>query len=295
MSRSVLPELPALPESCAPHDWDAIDETVCTTGGIVVRGLIEPELVARFNAEVDTFLAAEPTAGTPNSGSEFYDRFLGHRTLRLHGLCAKFGSAAELVGHRDIVAWVDRMLAPVSSSHLLNAGELIQIGPGEPAQLLHRDTDSWPNLPRGDQLLVLNAIIALSPFTTETGATVIAPSSQAWDPHRRPSNDETVRAVMEPGDVVLFRGDLIHGGGANRTSDEHRRGLSLSYCAGWLRTVENSFLTTPPPIAAGLDPTVQRLLGYEMHDGSTLGAGMLGLYENGDPSVVLNPPDSVTP
>ena len=285
---------PTLPESRAPHDWDKIARTVEDTGGVIVRGLIDPELVARFNAEVDTFLAGDPGAGTPKSGSAFYDQFLGHRTVRLHGLCAKFPSAAEFVGHPEIVAWVDRMLAPVSASHLLNAGELIQIGPGEPAQLLHRDTDSWPNLARGDQMLVLNAIIALSPLTTQTGATVIAPSSQAWEPGRRPTDEETARAVMEPGDVVLFRGDLVHGGGANLTESEHRRGLSLSYCAGWLRTVENSFLTTPLSVAVGLDPTVQRLLGYEMHDGSAFGAGMLGLYENSDPSVVLSHPDSVT-
>lgn len=278
-------ELPAFE---APFDWDRVDDITRTSGGAIARQLIAPDLVERFNAEVDEFLAADPDLAKPHSGSGSYDRFLGHRTARLHGLCAKFASAPQLIAHPDIVGWVNRMLDPVSASHLLNAGELIQIGPGEPAQPIHRDTDSWPNLARGgSDLLVLNAIVALSPFTAQSGATVVAPDSHDWDEGRLPAADETTQAMMQPGDVLLFRGDLLHGGGANTTVNEHRRAVSFSYCAGWLRTVENSFLTVPLEVAATLSSEMQELLGYRAHNGLHRGAGMLGLYENGDPSVVL--------
>ena len=92
---------------------------------------------------------------------------------------------------------------------------------------------------------------------------------------------------MAPGDAVLFRGDLLHGGGEN-DSDGRRRALSISYCAGWLRPVENSFLNLPHATAAALPAKVQALIGYAAHDASDKRGGMVGLFENGDPRLALD-------
>jgi len=92
---------------------------------------------------------------------------------------------------------------------------------------------------------------------------------------------------MAAGDAVLFRGDIIHGGGENR-SDARRRALSISYCAGWLRPVENSFLTVPRDVAAAASPAIQALLGYKAHNATYKSGGLVGLYENGDPALALN-------
>ena len=143
-----------------------------------------------------------------------YDLFLGHKTLRLHGLVEKVPSSAELIGRTELVAWAERLIGPLASSVLLNAGELIQIQPGEPAQYPHRDSDSWP-VPIGEDPIIVNAIVALDPCTLENGATYVAPGSWQWEPKRQARADEFARAVMDPGDAVLFRGDLIHGGGEN--------------------------------------------------------------------------------
>lgn len=271
----------------APFDWDAIDSAVRTFGAAIVRDLLAPSLVDHLNADIDQWLSEHPDAGRPASGSELYDTFLGHRTVRFHGLCAKLPTAANLVGHPDILEWAQRMLAPTCTSILLNAGELIQIGPGEPAQFLHRDTDSWPHLPPSDQPIVVNAIVALSPFTTSNGATNITIGTHTWTDGRHPAPEEILQAELQPGDVLLFRGDIIHGGGANHTDDQHRRGLSLSYCAGWLRPVENSFLNIPPHTAAILPAEVRSLLGYATHDAIASGGGIIGLYENADPAAAL--------
>ncbi|MFE3961124.1 phytanoyl-CoA dioxygenase family protein [Nocardia sp. NPDC059091] len=159
---------------------------------------------------------------------------------------------------------------------------------GEPAQYPHRDNDSWPHLPPTTDSVLVNAMIALTPFTERNGATHIALGSHAWLPKQNPTADQLRQAVMSPGDVLLFRGDAIHGGGANRTGDEGRRGLSLSYCVGWLRPVEDSILNVPPGIARTLPPEAQALLGYTAHDAASTGGGMLGLYENGDPRKALS-------
>jgi ectoine hydroxylase-related dioxygenase (phytanoyl-CoA dioxygenase family) len=271
----------------APFDWAAIDAAVLDTGAAIVTDLVAPALIDRLNRDVDQWLDDHSAAGRPASGSELYDSFLGHRTVRLHGLCAKFPSAANLIGHPDIVAWAQRALAPICESVLLNAGELIQIGPGEPAQFLHRDTDSWPHLPAFDSPVLVNAIVALSPFTTANGATNVTLRTHRWDRHTHPGPDDIRHAELAPGDALLFRGDIIHGGGANTTNSEHRRGVSLSYCAGWLRPVENSYLNVPPTVATALPADVQDLLGYAAHDAISSGGGLLGLYENGDPHAAI--------
>jgi hypothetical protein len=262
-----------LPHFARPYDWAAIDQAVLTTGGAILEGLVSKDLRIELSQQIDAYLAGHDSVGQPASGSMIYDMFLGHKTVRLHGLVEKAPKSADLIGTK-------------ASSVLLNAGELIQIGPDEPAQYLHRDTDSWADLPIEPNPILVNAIIAFDPFTLTNGATYIAPESWSWDQSRQPKTGEMVRAVMEPGDAVLFRGDLLHGGGEN-CSPAPRRAISVSYCAGWLRPVENSFLNVSVDAAKNAPPKVQALLGYAPHDGLYKRGGLLGLYENGDPARVL--------
>ncbi len=269
-----------------PYDWHTIDAIIRDAGGVILESFYSDDAVARFNREVDDHLAAREDAGQPHSGSSAYDKFLGHRTVRLQGLIEKFDSAADWIGHRELFEYAERTLEPIATSVLLNAAELIQIGPGEPEQYLHRDSDSWPMAPLGDHPLVVNAFMALDPFTLENGATHIAPGSWRWERDRKPTPDEITRARMAPGDVLLFRGDLVHGGGAN-TTDRPRRAVSITYCAGWLRPVENSVLNVSLERIKTLPKHVQGLLGYAAYDGTRDNGGLVGLYENGDPGALL--------
>jgi ectoine hydroxylase-related dioxygenase (phytanoyl-CoA dioxygenase family) len=274
-----------MPEFVPDYDWDAIDATVLETGGVILKDFYDGQKLAQLNDEIDGYLV-QTDKGGPNTGDKIYDMFLGHKTVRLHGLADKFESAPDLISDERLVSWAERMTGPNSHSVLLNAGELIQISPGESTQFLHRDSDSWPGMSIGPNPVVVNAIVALDDFTLENGATFVTPGSWAWDRSRQPTNDEMVRAVMKTGDAVLFRADLIHGGGANESS-ARRRGISLTYCAGWLRPVENSILNLPPEKAASLPEKVTRLLGYASHDASSERGGLLGLYEGGDPAAIL--------
>ena len=276
----------SLPHFVAPFDWDAIDSAVVQSGAAVVEKLVDADLVDRMNEQVDAYLDDDPEVGRPTTGSDVYDTFLGHKTVRLHRLVTRFEAAIDLVGHAGINDWVDRMLGPVSESHLLNAAELIQIGPGEPAQFPHRDTDSWPH-PVGEHPHIVNAMIALGPFTIANGATTVAIGSHTWESRRTLDSNNSTQAELDPGDALLFRGDALHCGGENKTHNEHRRGLSISFCAGWLRPVENSYLNVPLELVKKLPDRVQERLGYYPYDASDSGGGLLGLYDNGDPRAVL--------
>ena len=269
-----------------PYAWEAIDSIVNESGGAVLEKLFSQADVDRLNGEIDGYLGAHDEAGLPGSGSSVYDDFLGHRTVRLHGLLEKFQAAQEWVGRSDLVDWAERTLDPVATSVQLNAAELIQIGPGEPDQHLHRDTDSWPMAPLGEHPLMVNALVALDAFTLQNGTTRVAAGSWRWADDRRARPGELSRSPMAAGDALIFRGDIVHGGGAN-TTDRPRRAVSISYCAGWLRPVENSLLNVSLRRAKKLPPRVQQLIGYAAYDGSRDRGGLVGLYENSDPAVLL--------
>jgi len=252
-------------------------------GGVTLSGFLSLKLLERLNRELDPHVAAYQQRTTH---IEAYDDFLGAQTIRLHGICAKAESFPDVMIDHRVLAIMDHFLLPHCSSYRLSAAELIEIHKGETAQSLHRDDASWHGATWSASPLVLNVMIALTDYTPENGATVIVPQSHRWDISRRPEPNECTAAVMKAGDATVFLGNLIHGGGSN-TTDGPRRGLSVSYCLGWLRPVETSFLTVPLELVKTLPERAQALLGYDIYDGTPHGAGMIGMYEVGSPRELL--------
>ena len=186
-----------LPHFVRPYDWDAIDAATRDVGGAILEGILDADLLGRLNAEMDAYYAAHPDFGLPNTGSDVYDAFHGRRTIRMHGLTEKLASGAALIDLDPIVRWAERMMEPVSGAIRLSAGESIDIGPGEPDQYLHRDSDSWPVVPIMDAPVIVNAIYALDDFTLENGATNVLPGSWRWEKERRAEPQEIVEVVNE--------------------------------------------------------------------------------------------------
>jgi hypothetical protein len=279
----------AVERHAAPYHPDAVDAAVGRDGAAILESMFPASLMAKVNEEVDEHLARHPEDGGLPTESDPYAVYLGLKTRRVNAMIAKIASAPRLVSREPVVEWARRVMRPCATSILLNTSELIEIQPGEQAQPLHRDSWCWAHAGSVPGTIVVNAMIALTPFTEENGATSLALGSFAWSADRMPRPNELTRAVMSPGDVLLFRGDLIHGGGANTTVGERRRGASMSYCAGWLRTVDNGVLTMPPERVRDLDPVNQELLGYRTYDGLSEGGGMLGLAAYDDPRIVFEP------
>jgi len=125
-------------------------------------------------------------------------------------------------------------------------------------------------------LLQVEAMFALSEFTVANGATQVVPGSHRWDADRVPLPAEIVQAEMNAGSALLYLGTTLHGGGANVTKDQSRRGMFLGYVVGWLRTEENMFLTVPIERVRELPERCQELLGYKSHGG-------IGVADVGNP------------
>jgi ectoine hydroxylase-related dioxygenase (phytanoyl-CoA dioxygenase family) len=156
----------------------------------------------------------------------------------------------------------DRVLAHVNN-YQLHLTQLIRIGPGGPAQIVHRDQWAFDffTFPTGYQIQC-NTIWAGTDFTEENGATRVIPGSHLAEDKLRFEVADTEPAEMRRGSVLLYVGSLYHGGGENR-SDADRVGINITYSAGWVRQEENQYLTVPPDVVRTLPERLQKLLGYQ--------------------------------
>ncbi len=271
-----MPALERLPADCTTADIVEANER---RGAVIVDGWLSPDLLERFNSELDPWLEAY---GGTDSGSETSDEFLGLRTRRLQGLCAKTTSFLEIMLDERLLGFAEAVLGPISPSFVLNDGEVIDIGPGESAQPLHRDDDAW-NFANPGGPMIVNTIAALVDITPEMGATLVVPGSHRWAPGRQPVAAEITACALPAGSALFLRGDTLHAGGANRTPDRRRRALSTGYCCGWLRPVENSYTNIGLDVVRTLPRHARELLGYALYDASASGGGYLGYHEMGDP------------
>ncbi|MEM7288321.1 MAG: phytanoyl-CoA dioxygenase family protein, partial [Actinomycetota bacterium] len=184
-------------------------------------------------------------------------------------------------------------LIPDGGATQISDTQLISIGPGEPAQYLHRDQTGWPwfnqLLPGGPEIIVI-AMVAVSDFTEANGATRVVPFS-----HLEADRDElfdpaaAVPAEMEAGSVLLFSGKTIHGGGANTTTNEWRSALHLSYLLGWLRPEEAHAFALPSELGARLPRRAQELFGFAEYNPAPHGGGRLWLVDFEDPASRFEP------
>lgn len=260
---------------------EEIEQHLRATGCVVVERLASDALLDRIAAELDPYLRATPPGG---------DEFAGHNTRRTGSLIARSEGFRDLAAHPLVLGVLDKILGDHATSYQLHLTQVIEIGPGEPAQLVHRDQWAFDffAFPAGFEV-ECHTMWALSDFTEENGATRLIPGSNHWQDRLRPAPEETVAAEMPRGSVLLYVGSLYHGGGANRSA-QPRRGINVGYTLSWLRQEENQYLACPPEVARELPESLARLMGYQR------GAYALGYYGDvRDPMEALHGPTDAAP
>lgn len=248
-------------------------------GACIVEDAVSAEHLAGLNGDLDGLIAATtPEMRTP--AHEDMVRFYGTKTIRIDGIPGKSASFVDFMLDPVMHEVCRQLLLPNCPDYLLNVAQLIQIGPGERAQRLHRDEEAWSYMPADSPNLEVEAMIALTDFTAENGATRVVPGSHLWEADRKPEPQEITQAVMKAGSAVYYLGKTMHGGGANTSQTESRRGMFYGYVVGWLRTGENMFLTVPIEKVRDMPTRVQELLGYKA-------LGGIGVVDVGSPMVRL--------
>lgn len=246
-------------------------------GACILKDVVSSEVIDQLLEEMGSYI---------EHGAAGNDDFTGFQTKRIGALVARSATCRDITMHEKILEVANGFLGPQCDRIQLHLGQIIDIMPGQKAQVMHRDRLAWGlHLPKEVEPQ-LNTIWALTDFNEENGATHIVPGSQEWPMTKQAHHSDSIQASMTKGSVLLYTGTVIHGGGANR-SDSPRMGANITYCLGWLRTEENMMLSCPPEIAKDFPLELTNLLGY------TMGNYALGYYS--PPEQVEGRPDTMPP
>ena len=257
-------------------------------GGVIVHNMLSPQVVANLLKELAP--QSETSQVGPKSSNENVNHFWGQQTKRFTRLAQRSQTFAdEVLVHPILTGVADELLKPYCASYWMNTGQMMIIMPGGAPQYMHRDSDDWPAMcsPTAPPCQI-SCMFALSDFTAENGATRVVPGSHLWsDYSRQATDDEITQAVMPAGSGMIYLGKTLHSAGANKTENEPRFGMHLSYVLGWLTPEEAGCLGVTEDRAKTFTKQQQQLLGYRCYDASDLNGGRLWTVDYEDVPVGL--------
>jgi len=260
-----MASIPVVP-SKAPFS-DAI-QALDRVGCVVVTGVTDEAQRRALKSELEPWIEAADVGKSLNDKyaedggpSDFYP---GH-TKRITALVARSQTFGSFVTHPLMLSVCDALLKPNCLAYQVHATAGLVVGPGATVQVLHREEDPFNffKLPRPN--MIVASMWAISDFTELNGGTHLVPGSHRWPADRAARDNEVVAAEMPAGSVLLWMGGTLHGAGANRSADDWRYGVFLSYSLGWLRQEENQYLDVPAEVARRLPKQVRDLAGFKMH------------------------------
>ena len=257
-------------------------------GGVIVHNMLTPQIVANLLTELAP--QSETSQVGPKSDNENVNHFWGQQTKRFTRLAQRSQTFAdEVLVHPILTGVADELLKPYCASYWMNTGQMMIVMPGGAPQYIHRDSDDWPAMcgPASPPCQV-SCMFALSDFTAENGATRVVPGSHLWSDFSRQATDsEITQAVMPAGSGMIYLGKTLHSAGANKTENEPRFGMHLSYVLGWLTPEEAGCLGVTEDRAKTFTKQQQQLLGYRCYDASDLNGGRLWTVDYEDVPVGL--------
>jgi hypothetical protein len=255
----------------------SLDDVVATIerdGGVIIEDFLTPQQLAEVREDLLPKIAAQP------AGS---DDFSGFQTRRMSALFAKsrhmdtiathplfLGAAKHFVDVEIVYGSGDRITTRRPGLRI-GVSQLIQIGPGEGAQVLHRDDWSFMWQRSMGREARLQIMVAISDFTAENGGTLVVPGSHTWGDDRLPVHSDGVPTEMRAGSALIWPGSTFHGGGTNTTTDQYRTGLTMAIDAANVRQEENMYLTLSPDVVRSYSVEVQKLLGWDSPAGAYMG------------------------
>ncbi|MBC2641980.1 phytanoyl-CoA dioxygenase family protein [Rhodococcus wratislaviensis] len=246
-------------------------------GGVIIEDFLTEGQVRALNSDIDVAI------GAIDPGAKYDDSFMidfhGRNTKRLTRMFETSETFRTEVLDLDLFhALGDAVFLEESGTFWMTTAQVIEIGPGNSAQPLHRDLENWPLFvtlgPSGPEAGI-NFLTALTDFTEENGATRIIPGSHTWpDFEDRGTPEMTVPVEMKAGSAALYLGKTVHGGGENRTKNQYRRAMSIALQASYLTPEEPWPFLVDVEDVRPLPERVQSILGFR----SQYPKGSPGLY-----------------
>lgn len=244
---------------------EEISKLIVSDCAVIVRQFVPISVVAALNEEVDPYLNATITGPQARSG-ELYKKTVGSRTKHMGNLAAISPTyRTTILNHPMMHAVSDSFFTAPFGDYWVNRAAVLQVEPGEKPQGLHRDDSLYgvtKYLGPGAPELMMNFFIALTEFREDNGATRLIPGSHRWsgDEISGAVPENTVGAVMRPGDAVLYLGSVWHGAGENQ-SMQSRRGLSVTMHPAHFTPME-AHVDLSRDILEEMTPLAQKMIAW---------------------------------
>ncbi|PHH72420.1 hypothetical protein CDD82_5986 [Ophiocordyceps australis] len=249
----------------ATQGHEAILKALRDDGAVIIKGLVKADDMHAIDDEIRPALEKH-REGTELS-EEWFKEFHGVYTRRLMNMVTLSKTFRQSVLENDLMHKLcEEVFLKDSGTYWMNSAQVIDIGPGSRAQPLHRDQWQFPIFTlcgRDAPEASINFIFALNKVTEENGATRVILGSHKWsDFKEHGTSEDTIPLEMDPGDAVFISGKVVHGGGANTTTDVRRRAISMVVQCSYLTPEEAYPFLVEQELAETLSPRAQRMIGF---------------------------------
>jgi len=182
----------------------------------IVHGAVQPAAVPQLRSRLQQLLGPAPTGPDGPPAQRLVPRLVEHDP-RFADLAISAPLIATLT---EVFGVVPHLVC--AYGHEKAAGTPAHTGP-------HSDVAHLPGVPHHLSLLMVKAMVALTPVTAGGGATMVFPGTHQG---ATPGRGRSVR--LEPGDMVLFHANIRHTATANTTAVS-RLSLWFAFAQPWMR------------------------------------------------------------
>ncbi|GFF54035.1 hypothetical protein IFM46972_09922 [Aspergillus udagawae] len=235
--------------------WNVVEED----GAVIIKGFLPPDVLQRFNQDLDAIGKTVPTARK----FLYYDDPMPNTLRWMSYLPVLSQTFRHDILNNATMHGVLKEAFKASGDYWMITGVAMEDFPGDKGQALHRDEATHPVIHHtkvGAPTLSVSLITALTDFTEANGATRLILGSQNWAEIGEPSEEQTVRATMEAGDVLVMHQGMVHGGSPH--TGEGVRRLLLTQMASCQLTPTETYMSVPRPLVESMTPLAQKMIGW---------------------------------
>jgi len=239
--------------------FDTLREALSTDGVFIVRGAVDKgdidvlceDLRLAFGA-ISQKVGSDSLARAGESGVVRAPLAHSQNFLHLATRHALMPFIESIVGEASILHLQNGFILAPANKQQVDSTKVFQ-------GTWHRDFPRFT----GNVPLTLNAFVALTPFTRETGATEFILGSHLSDDSLEDhlASGRLEIATGNPGDMVIFDSTIWHRAGVN-VSKEDRLAVNQQYTFSWMKQQLQMWSLFEEREIRGFDSRVQQLLGY---------------------------------